>query len=414
MANKIKAIAYLFIISMLAAHQSAISQTCISDDDLTKLPGKFTDHKWTPAGGHTSSYSAVEQTLALKTLSSIETNFVKYFWGDGTNGKASFGFSEGNYFNNLFLGQYSFTTGFYELICKDGNIKTAHEFGTDFKITINPFIEPGLNINGRGRQYDFSVPGNRKNFSNTINLFRYMIFSNKEEPEKINSGNSYIESKPIYHDAYDKHPDVVRNWYFAPAGKMILIEVTRKEYLESLLEFYEREKPGLLKEMDRLIAIDKSTLKLYEKEKDGKSKKDYDYFLNRIKEYETDRQRYENAYKTKKDKVTSLLKSNAESWLNEPAVLSKEVIMGSYCRSGSLKEYEETGCFSFNDFASIENGYTVYKWNPDLFKQQPATSPVFIKVSLRYKSGIELSEKIRDYYTKNLDFTFIKSILNKK
>ncbi len=70
--------------------------------------------------------------------------------------------------------------------------------------------------------------------------------------------------------------------------------------------------------------------------------------------------------------------------------------------------------FVRNDFASIENGYTVYKWNPDLFKQQPATSPVFIKVSLRYKSGIELSEKIRDYYTKNLDFTFIKSILNKK
>ncbi len=56
------------------------AQSCTTTDELLKMPGKFTDHNWTPAGGHDSSYTAAEKSIYVKTMKSLEAIFKKTFY----------------------------------------------------------------------------------------------------------------------------------------------------------------------------------------------------------------------------------------------------------------------------------------------------------------------------------------------
>lgn len=388
-------------------------QPCSGVDDLSKIPGKFIDHNWTPVGGYVSSYSAAENAMAMKIQAALEAICKKKFFGNGFVGKGSFGFKEGDYFTTAFSGTYGYDIGFYDLICTNGQLKTAHEFGTNLTITANPAVYPNLQVTVNGQEGKFTVTGSRKDRSINIPLYRYIVFTDKDEFEKINNGTGYIESAPQYHDAYDKHPDITRSWYITQTGKKLFAAVTRKEYLESLLEFYPIEKEILVQRQDKLLKIDRETLKQYEKDKDGKSKKDYQYFTDNMAAYEKDKAKAIAAYETKKSHVTALLQSKPLSWLQEPAVLNPAVITNSY-RCDAAAEYAKTGAHTFNDFYYGQDGLVVYKWNPEVFKPQPVCTPVFFKVSVRYKSGIGISEAIRDHYTQHLDFAAIKKLLEKK
>lgn len=389
------------------------SQACSDTEELSKIPGKFVDHNWTPAGGYVSDYSTAEKAMALKTLAAAEQIGKKNFFGNGFVGKGSFGFKQGEYFNTLFLGTYDYNIGFYQLSCMNGQIKTAHEYGTSLAITANPVIHPNLEVPLEEQGSKFNIKGSRKDRSSVIPLYRYIVFADKDEFEKINTGKGFTDGKREYHDAYDKNPDITRSWFITPPGKRLFSEVSRKEYLESLLEFYEIEKEVLVQRQERLLTIDRETLKQYEKDKEGKGKKDYQYFLSRIADYERDKAKAVASYTIKKNKVTALLKSKPDNWLQQAAALNPAVMNDNY-RCDAVSEYVKTGAHTFNDFYDSEKGLVVYKWNPELFKQQPACTPVFFKVSLRYKEGIDISEAIKAYYTKNFDFAAIQKLLEKK
>lgn len=403
------AAAFIFALLQL----TATAQPCSATDDLSKITGKFVDHNWTPVGGYVSDYSTAEKTMALKTMNTLEAVCKKDFFGNGFVGKGSFGFKQGDYFNTVFLGTYHYDIGFYDLKCINGQLKTAHEFGTNLTITANPVVYPNLQVPVNGQGDKFTVKGSRKERLLNIPLHRYIVFTDKDEFEKINNGTGYTESAPQYHDAYDKHPDIIRSWYITPAGKKLFVAVTRKEYLESLLEFYAIEKEVLVQRLDKILKINRETLKQYEKDKDGKDKKDYQYFTESIAGSEKDKARAITNYETKKSKVTTLLQTKPESWLQESAALNPAVMTNNY-RCDAVSEYTKTGVHTFNDFLNGQNGLVVYKWNPELFKLQPAGTPVFFKVSVRYKAGIAISEAVRDHYTNHLDFAAVKKILERK
>ncbi|MGF2411460.1 MAG: hypothetical protein ACQUYJ_03995 [Ferruginibacter sp.] len=393
--------------------KTVVAQRCTNEDDLAKITGKFVDHNWTPAAGYISDYSTAEKTMALKTQANLEAICKKNFFGDGFVGKGSFGFKQGDYFNTLFLGTYNYDIGFYQLECINGQLKTAHEFGTNLTVTANPVIHPNLEVPINNQQEKFTVKGTRKDRPLPIPLFRYIVFTDKSEFEKTNTGTGYIDGSKQYHDAYDKNPDITRSWYITQQGTTLFTAVTRKEYLQSLLQFYEIEKDLLVQRQEQLLKIDRETIKLYEKNKDGKDKKDYQYFSDNIAAYEKDKAKAISSYTTKKNTVTNLLLSKPESWLQEAAVLNPEVMKNNY-RCDDNAAYTKTGAHTFNDFYDNQKGLMIYKWNPEIFKQQPACSPVFFKVSVRYKEGIDISEAIKEYYTKNFDFAAVKKLLYKK
>lgn len=400
----------LSVLTLLITPAQSNGQLCSDDDDLAKMPGRFVDHKWKPVGGYISDYSTAEKNAAIKTLISIEEICRKKFFGNGTNGKGSFDFREGDYFNNLFLGSYKYNIGFYQLICVNGQLKTAHEYGTSLEITTNPFIPPAFSLPHEfaSNESQFYSSGNRKDRNRMNKIFSYLIFENSEEVEKINSGSGYIDSKEKRSDAYDKHPDVYRTWYLIKQGNKLLVEVTRKEYLESLLEYYEKEKTALTTKNEKLLNESKEYMAKYEK--NGNKAMYQSHFENKQKA-ERELSLILFRYTEKKEKVARLLKSKTENWLQQQAVINPSIRNNSYCENAS--DYKKTGYFTFNNFSESSTGNIVYKWNPEVFKQQAACTPVFFKVSIRHKSGIGFSEAIRDYYTQNLDFPAINKLLGK-
>lgn len=408
-SNFIKIIFCTITVCLLC--NSSKAQGCTEADDLLKLPGKFTDHNWTPTGGHVSSYTTAERSIAIKIMNDLEAIFKKNYFGTGSNGKASFGFKEGDYFGNSFFGAYAYNIGFYQFYCNKGKIATAHEFGTSVDIAANNLIQPALQVPNElsFAAAKFYSEGSRKDMIRSIPLFNYVTFESPEEGEKIMNGSGYSESKEMYSDAYDQTPSIYRTWYITPPNKKILIPVTRKEYLESLLQYYEIEKEVLQRDRLRIIKTDKETLQTYEKEKNGKHKKDYNYFLTSINENEIRLAHVIKGYETKKATVAGLLQSKPQSWLKEPAVINPDLSSNSYC--DNLSEYNKSGYFSFSDFFYEKAGRIVYKWNPALFKQASVCAPVFFRVQIRYKKNVEFSIAIRDYYTKNLDFVAIQKLL---
>ena len=405
----------LFLILLISFSSSAFTQPCTENGGIDKIPGKFVEQKTNQIGGNSYCETGTGNATALKTLKAIQAIVAKNFWGDGTVAKGFFSGNGGEYFNDAFLASYMYKVGFYGLLCRDSKLITAHEYGTDLTIAINPGYPAGENIissrnsDGRG----FQIPGTQKDRSNEIPLFRYLIFRNKDEVDKINNGTGYYEGPRRPSSAYDKNPDITRYWFLTPPGKNVLVPVTRKEFLYSLLEFYEKELPQHIKEMNRLIKINGETLAQYEtdKDKDAKSRKNYEEFKKWVAKHRSDSAHYQESYVIKKNKVNAILKSNSPDWLNEPAVATEKQVDQGYCRCESRTDFEESGCYTFNKFAEDGNGITIYKWNPEIFKPQNSCNPVFIRVSLRYKFDIGFSEKIRDHYTNKLDFAALRKLL---
>ncbi|MFZ4769869.1 MAG: hypothetical protein ACOYLO_06775 [Ferruginibacter sp.] len=409
-SNFIKIALFTITVWLLCTNYTT-AQPCTETADLVKMPGKFFDHNWTATGGHVSSYTSAERNIAVKTMDGLEAIFKKKYFGDGSNGKGSFGYGSGDYFGPQFFGTYEYNIGFYQFFCDNGKTATQHEFGTSIDIAANKLIYPALHVPNElsFAEAKFYSGGNRKDRNRLIPLFTYITFQSPDEEEKIMNGSGYSESKEMYSDAYDQTPSIYRTWYITPPNKKILIPVIRKEYLESLLQYYEIEKEVLQRERLRIIKTDKETLKTYEKEKNGKHKKDYDYFLTSITENEIRLAHIIKGYETKKATVAGLLQSKPQSWLSAPAVINPALSLNNYC--ATLNEYNKSGYFTFSDFFNEESGRIVYKWNPDLFKQLSLCAPVFFRVQVRYKKNVEFSMAIRDFYTENLDFEAMRKLL---
>lgn len=396
----------VFILALLPQWPSA--QTCTPADDLLKIPGKFTDHTATPAGGFVSFYTAAEKSSAAKTMTGLEGIFKKSFLLNGGIGKGSFAFKEGAYFGKNFLFPYSFNTGFYHFICDNSTIQAAHEYGTSLEITANPYINPFFSLPAEfaSNESMFYTVASRKVGYRMIPIFSYLLFENPDEVEKINTGSGYTDSKEQLHDAYDKHPDIYRTWYITKPGSRILVEVSRKEYLESLLEYYECEKKAVSIKNERLLGESKEYMAKYEK---NGNKAMYQSHLENKQKAESELAANLHRYEEKKAAVTALLRSGTADWLQQAAVIDPAIRNNALCSSS--EDYKRSGYFTFAGFYEGSKGRVVYQWNPGLFKQAVATTPVFFKVSIRYKKDMPFSTAIKEHFSRNLNFAAIRKLL---
>ena len=384
------------------------SQSCKDTINLLKVPGKLIDHNSAPTGGFVSDYSAAEKATAYKTMKTIEEICKKNFYLSGGIAKADFDFREKYFFDKYYHVTSAYKIGFYSFLCDKGVIKPDHEYGTDISIVVNPQLN-----------YYFS-PDEIRNFSNyysdpakntgpMISLFRMIVIPDKKKAESINNGSGYVEDTTGGGGAYD--PDIYRTWYLTKPGKKLLAEVTRKEYLESLMEFYEREKVSLNETNESRIAESKKYMDSYQKSGNTAM---YQSHLENKQKAEKELADIVFRYETKKAKVAGLLKSMTESWLQQPAVINPKIKNNSYCDSDD--DFKKTGYFTFTHFSDNESGDLVYKWNPDYFKEQlqsPA-APLFIKVSFRYKAKTAFSTNVRDNFMKNLDLLSISKLVVSK
>ena len=160
--------------------------------------------------------------------------------------------------------------------------------------------------------------------------------------------------------------------------------MSRKEYLQSLLEYYEREKIYFQKLIAELTA-DRSN--------------DIKYYSN-----------WQADVDNKISIVNKALKENTEEWLAKQAIVNK---VEDASQNYKAKLTEQTNYNRFWKFYDNENkSQPLYKYNPEYFKAAAASpaKPQFISIAFRYVT-MPSSLRMFNNFIKSFSFEAVKKIL---
>ena len=383
------------------------AQICKTADDLLYYQGTFSDHKKTPLGGFVDDFSPASKTVAIKTLNAMESHVVKDFTIQGGNAEAWFNFNENYFFDTWLHKSYEYKIGFYPFSCIDGKKINSSEFISDFTITANPSIQCFFNIPSEYESSNSFFDADRtKESGPRIAVFRYLVFPDSAVASAINTGNGYYEDDKG--DEYNNRRDIYRIWYITNPGKKLFTEVSRKEYLNSLLEYYEREKMLLTKRNELKITESKKYMAEYEK---SGNKAMYQSNFEDLQAAQVERNELTNRFSVKKEKVLTLLNSKPTDWLQQTARIDPKMRNNNFCSNGN--DYRQSGYFTFGGFCENETAAIVYKWHSDYFniQLQSPSEPLFFRVSFRYKANTPFTLNIKDNFIEKFNLDGIRNLL---
>lgn len=385
-----------FLLITLLLTSSAFAQPCTKTDDLLSIPGSLKDHTKTPVGG--GRFTAQEKPVAMKTLIAAENLCKKNFSLKGGEASSWFHVEDGGYYDVYKFSSYRLKIGFYQHVCVGGKKINSDEYTVDFNIAVNPDL---------GNKYFLAPnPGTDEFYINRpklgylpIPIFRYLSMPSTEG-EAISTGKGFIDN--TQGNNYYKHTDVYRNWYITKTGTQVLLPVSRREFLESLLEFYDREKQFITKRMNSKIS--ESVRYMAEYQKSG-NKAMYQSHLENKQAAEKTLTELESILSAKRQLPEELLKKET-AWLQQPATLDPKKPMqfdNNYTRESMV----------FTGFFSGPTAKTIYRINPVIaaaLKTQPA-KPLFFQVQYRFKSEELFSKQITEGFVKGFDFEGLRKLL---
>ena len=396
-----QAIFFLFFFSA-----SVQAQDCKTNADLDATPGKYltaAQYPWPAARAEyfNNMKTAADKAMAKKTLEQIEKTEQQSHAGfnlTGGNWENTFSTAGYQYLSNTKLGQYTFQAALYEFFCANGKAKRNSEYSTVLRIYVNQLQLTTLDRFLSGPfgsslgSYDFGLQyADWKNHkpadvnAKLINLFTYITCNNSSLLEAINSGNGYFQDvaekdiKPNNRSNY-----IYRYWFVKKNDLPVLIPVSRKEYLQSLLEYYEREKIYFQKLIAELTA-DRSN--------------DIKYYSN-----------WQADVDNKISIVNKALKENTEEWLAKQAIVNK---VEDASQNYKAKLTEQTNYNRFWKFYDNGNkSQPLYKYNPEYFKAdlKGSAKPQLISIAFRYVT-MPLSLRLVDNFTKQFDFEAVKKLV---
>ncbi|QEC44053.1 hypothetical protein [Pseudobacter ginsenosidimutans] len=392
---------------------------CNGNADL--LPGKYTDHT-NPKYPSSLKGASLEKAAMLKQLIAIEKVEEKSrsdFELKGCVARVSF--SGGSKYNcgSRSVNRYGYQLGIYQNVCHvtEHIVKTVGEYRTVLRVDVNPSFAGGsfhgeygdFYVTSKTVRYEIAIdaktgPGYDKDrISNRSRIAQFiseeMVLTGRSDNHadkqgdflKLINGESYVENWVIGY-RYDKPSPksyrlISRHYLITKPGIPLLVPVTRKEYLEALLEYYEIEKNNFA------IAV---------ADKMGSSTRD----LSIIK---ADQIAYEKIYQTKKEKVKQLLASKNEAWLQKQAVARKHLKRDDYTvASNGLLDFD-----NFDD--SDEKSERLYQYNPRYFAtdKSPSTKAMFMEIQFRYEVGGDygFSERLFANFLRHYDMEALKKML---
>jgi hypothetical protein len=381
---------FLFAISV-----QATAQPCTKTEDLLSIPGSLKDHTKTPVGG--GSFTAAEKPVAMKMLIAAENLCKKNFSLKGGEASSWFHVEDGGFYDVYKFSSYRMKLAFYQHVCVGGKRTNSDEYTVDFNIAANPDL---------GNKYFLaSNPGTDEFYENRsksgylpISIFRYLSMP-ATTGVAISTGKGYFDDAK---NNYSKHSDVYRNWYVTKAGTAVLIPVRRKEFLQSLLEFYDREKLFVSKRMNS--KIEEAVRYMAQYQKSG-NKAMYQSHLENKQAAEKALAENEALFRNKRQLPEELLKKDT-AWLQQAATLDPKKPMrfdNKYTKESMV----------FTGFFSGPDANTIYRYNPVLaasLKTQPA-KPLFFLVQYRYKAEEQFSQQITDSFVKDFDFEALRKLL---
>lgn len=382
---------FLFAVSLQAA-----AQPCTKTEDLLSIPGSLKDHTKTPIGGGT--FTAAEKPVAMKTLIAAENLCKKIFTLNGGEASSWFHLEDGGFFDTYAITSYRMKMGFYQHVCVNGKKTKSSEYTVDFNVIVNPELDDHYPLASQPSAVEFYQNYPKQGYL-PIAIYRYLCMP-AAMSESINGGKGFTEN--TLGNNYYAHTDVYRNWYVTKPGTILLLPVSRKEYLESLLECYDREKLFNAKRLK--IKLDESIRYMAEYLKSG-NKAMYQSHLENKQEAEKGLADLESIIRSKKQPLELLLKKDS-TWLRQPATVDADNKPRFDYRNPRVS-------MLFTSFFSGPKAEAVYRYNPALsvpLKTQPA-KPLFFQVQYRYKSQEKFSQQITDTFVKDFDFERLRKLL---
>lgn len=155
---------------------------------------------------------------------------------------------------------------------------------------------------------------------------------------------------------------ITRYWVIGQQDTPVLVEVSRKEYLESLLEYFEREKQYF-------------PAKLAAAKKEGNSE-----YERKLKQYAN----WESIIENKKALVAKVLRENTTEWLSQQAVVNPD--QDSYLNQKESLPVETSRHTFRNFYDSDTKAVKLYKYNPAYFTATVpnAATPKLVTIAYRY------------------------------
>lgn len=372
------------MIAALAAGALQAQETpCKDDDEVAKMPARYTDHTKPKYPFGWGPYSGQEKALMMKRLIEIEKLEEKSranFQATGCFLRTSFNGRSVDSYGGTQVSVYGYQLAAYMNVChiQQHVVKTVDEYRTVLRVDVNPFIT-AASFYGEGDddfyitdphvRYTISIKGSR------ISKWFSEDFGNgsRSDFEKINNGHGWTENVMMGSDP-KKYQWLDRYWYITKSGLPLFIPVTRKEYLDALLEFYEMEKKSF-----QLLAKN-----------------------------DADRAAYQKIYENKVANVKAILAGHDGSWLGRQAVVDNR-----YLRDRDYRK-PANGLLDFKGFSSDEAaGRWLVQYNPQYFVpgKTPAAKPLYIRVEFRYEMGRYFSEELFKNFEKNFDFGALHKML---
>lgn len=393
---------------LLFSTSFSFSQDCKTSADLDATPGKYLTAAQYPWPAARAEYfinlkTAADKALAKKTLENVEKIEQQSHTGfnlTGGNWENTFSSKGYQYFANIKLGQYNFQAAFYEHICVNGKMKRNSEYATVLRCYINDVTLASLDryLNSPfgtsmgsydlGMQYaDWKNHNYADVNAKLISLLNYITCISPELLDAINTGNNSFQDvaekdiKPNNRSNF-----ITRYWFIKKKDIPVLLPVSRKEYLQSLLEYYDREKIYFPKLIAKLKA-----------EKDNSIK----YYTN-----------WEKDVADKIAIVQKTLYEQKEEWLLQPAIINTEA---DNRKRYEAKLQEQTNYKRFWKFYEKEaKSLPLYKYNPEYLKPNPKgpAAPQIITVAFRYVT-MPSSLRLLNNFIAHFDFESLRKMIEK-
>lgn len=383
----------ILFIWALIRYSGTFSQTCSGADELRNQPGQILEAQISQL----NELPAKHRLAAINTVKSLEQHFKKNLrFTGGASEVLAFQPASKSYFGGVFHQTYSLRMTFFEWLCNQGTV--LRNPGSPFMLTITANA-PYENV----LYLDFTSAGRQSilyyNFCHWLRIPR-------QQADKINSGNGFHEY--TYHNPEKEHATIFREWYITQPAIPLVVPVSRKEYLNGLLEFYRQRKQYFIsgyqeqvKGCDQFLhkrARVNEDAAFQEKQEEKKAA------LQAIR-------RIEYLYQKLKAPVEHALHNQPDVWLRKQAFLNPRKDFGVDIYTDNTLNFELS--FVFNGFYEEPDATGIFQWNRALFSRhadQPA-KPLFFKLSFRYEAENPFASQLLQQISASLNFRTFQQFL---
>lgn len=397
--------------------------------DADNLPGKYTDHT-NPKYPSSLKGTAPDKALMLRQLiamEKLEEASRNNFQLNGCVARVSFSGGDKTAYGNFAQTSYGYQLAAYQNVCHvtEHIVKTVGEYRTVLRVDVNPSLGRGYMIPAgtgefyldKGRSIHYDIPIDAKQGPNygtesrtrPSRISQYiseaMVLTSRSDDYKnkhadflkLVNGEGYVENW-MGGSRYDKpRPNgynwIDRHYMIVKPGVPILMPVSRRQYLEDLLEYFEIEKANFFYDLENKVKSNASN--------------DSENGKKRAAALEADRNAYPQLYEAKKAKVKELLATQKPEWLQKPAIVGTN--SNAYDANQRLADLGR-----FDDVENEKAGI-VYTYNPAYFKSnanQPL-KPLLMEVQFRYELSKDrgFSERLFNNFLNNYDLNALRKML---